>query len=1598
MSLTCVGGTYFAVQTYLPASISASEEDEEEIESKASGNWFDHSWSGEYTYADDAFDGGDGTSYNPYQIATAGQLVKMAYSNGAFPGENLTYCYILTADIDLSAHLWTPIGARVVGTGIGSANFFGMFSGSFDGNGHTISGMTVNQTSRQSTCGLFYGIDGGRVYNLNLQGSISVTGSASSTSNSSMYVGALAGRLSGTAPDYYYSNIEDVRCKVSISVSRASGEKEVQYVNIGGIIGQISDTADMKNCVNEGAIYYKNYSGATLNQNAELYIGGVVGGVASGWSSSLVACYNTGSITIETPYGDDDPGIFLGGMLTLGGVVGGCKANSDSKVEDLNLYYCVNSGNINLYGQAFGDSMLWTYMNIRSVGGIIGLCFANESTFIVGCHNYGDIYAYEACSSVIGGIVGDSGIDNYVYISECSNFGDITAYIDLCDGLSLGIAGILGYADEGETFIQDTANYGNVTVLGAKSYDNIGGIAGRIYDDGWINRCINHGAISGKTYVGGIIGQMGKYETFDFWSDWSPDNNTKIYVYNCVNYSYVTGSSYVGQIAGFSNGTVKNCYGNSSSDVTQTLVARHENGSTGRMSSVEAEDYFLYLSDYNFFYNDEYSLGYWVTETAGGRSLTGWSEYSLSVSEYYDSTMYSSWMISPVVHQYYSASERAERLLNSETWDRNLSGGYDCMIVPMSALTEISIDSYYNKPTRESYKYQSGLIETTFKGQENSIYSSHVLLRGAYYNTTKSKAWISVILLNNEEFTFSGFDYRDPITYSYDNQNYINVGTSSTAADVVYPINFNICTKYIQGGSYSYINSASMRAKFRANADKVEPVFVLVDANGKIIESTTNLNKANVDLTIVRGEDGAGLTFGSSGTNVYYEDTMNYTISPDVGYAVYKIEYEKNEEVLYAADNRYSAVKKDNLGNVTQEENTFDHGTGVLTGGVAGAKNEVYLSDVSGTFTWDYGTPYIYLKKISYGLTYQYVSGPGAAVEEAQLASRRLLPDSSISLWKELGNYMSYSHVNGYIFDVVVDVKLSRVYNFKDLKEYDDVSENVYNNFYGNLSRDHSTVSYAQVVAAIDWDRANNQSENLCIRWERTQMTFDVGLEQYSNSWQNVGTYAQTDLGGKTSFDMNGELAEERTFGGADNALFGAAMNFAPSANVGYYFDKMSFTSDYSTASSLAFPKITPVDNLTSFNGVLEAWLFHLGRAKFEAGGYNDITLYNFYTLAKFDFTGVIEGSVSGDVVMVSRENNVANTKEFVATNELYCLAPVSLTASVPSGVAFVGFYLEKGSETYLLSREMRFSFENYATDISNGKAASVKIIARFEPYATTGAAAGENKGIYRVVSKENLIWLSEQVRRGETFEGVVFTQGADIDLSGVNFNPIGTENSPFKGAYNGNGYTISGLTLTGGAYGQVLSNRGLFGFTDGATIKNLTLIGGKVSGYANVGSVVGTAKNTTFKNVNNHSCVIEVDNMTFVDVYGAQVTEKDGNIGYDDRVNFAGLVGYAENCTFENCSNIAEISTVNSLNVDSEVAGLVGCLNGGSVGQCFSKNSGFELVILPSENAGSVANSFDAAAYYDENGELFEPTSEVVDANIWFDLNGKWELRAFYW
>ena len=232
-------------------------------------------------------------SNGSYTVTSADGLMNVAeLVNGGKTDINIT----LDKNIDLTGKNWTPIGT----------SFSNKYTGTFDGGGHTIKGLTV--TTNDQFVGLFGSIGyAGTVKNVMME-DVQIT-----SNRSSGFAGGVAGYSDGT--------IEN--CSVSGSVSGT--------VYVGGVVGAqwegsitgCSSSATVKGMVHVGGVVGQTNGGATLTAcyatgNVTLEIdprkniagGSLVG--FNGGSRGLLACYATGNVTST---GSSTGNVHIGGFL-----------------------------------------------------------------------------------------------------------------------------------------------------------------------------------------------------------------------------------------------------------------------------------------------------------------------------------------------------------------------------------------------------------------------------------------------------------------------------------------------------------------------------------------------------------------------------------------------------------------------------------------------------------------------------------------------------------------------------------------------------------------------------------------------------------------------------------------------------------------------------------------------------------------------------------------------------------------------------------------------------------------------------------------------------------------------------------------------------------------------------------------------------------------------------------------------------------------------------------------------------------------------------------------------------------------------------------
>ena len=114
----------------------------------------------------------------------------------------------------------------------------------------------------------------------------------------------------------------------------------------------------------------------------------------------------------------------------------------------------------------------------------------------------------------------------------------------------------------------------------------------------------------------------------------------------------------------------------------------------------------------------------------------------------------------------------------------------------------------------------------------------------------------------------------------------------------------------------------------------------------------------------------------------------------------------------------------------------------------------------------------------------------------------------------------------------------------------------------------------------------------------------------------------------------------------------------------------------------------------------------------------------------------------------------------------------------------------------------------------------------------------------WRIENAEQLAYLAQQVNNGTNYEKKHFLLVSDLDLRGKEWTPIGTYSKSFWGGFDGDGHTITGMTITGDR-----DFVGLFGACHNFTvpssyIKNVTVKWANISGHSFVGAIAGEGAN----------------------------------------------------------------------------------------------------------------------------------------------------------
>lgn len=368
---------------------------------------------------------GSGTEADPYQIGTAQELAWLAYAvNNQMESEG--YCAVLTADIDLGYCRWPVIG-------ILSSNGQRAYTGTFDGQGHTVSGLYITSLGGRQKLGLFGVAQDAVIENLTVRGSIELTGVKSYDMTAGYIIGGLLG--SGEVKDGKGVTIRNCVSQVDISVSFVNDQK-AQRASVSGLVGRLSGSGshEITDCRNEGRVYTSFEPGAYYlgGFGGDGGQGGIVGFIDA--SARLERCVNTGTV-------------YAGRAAGVGGIVGNAGANGVT----ITLNQCANQG-------AVSNDIGGALLRKGGTGGIIGLAPTGSIT-VSSCYNTGVVAGSAIVGGILGGEKGEHSSSQYgnknLTLENCYNAGALQV------GTATTLVGSLaGYPIDGQYYTGLTVRKG----------------------------------------------------------------------------------------------------------------------------------------------------------------------------------------------------------------------------------------------------------------------------------------------------------------------------------------------------------------------------------------------------------------------------------------------------------------------------------------------------------------------------------------------------------------------------------------------------------------------------------------------------------------------------------------------------------------------------------------------------------------------------------------------------------------------------------------------------------------------------------------------------------------------------------------------------------------------------------------------------------------------------------------------------------------------------------------------------------------------------------------------------------------------------------
>lgn len=526
--------------------------------------YFDY-WDDNEEYYSSSFVGA-GTQDTPYLISSAADLAGMAKLVNSGDEHFASAYYLQTSNINLSDHFWRPIGDVVIDSSLMGFTSTNVFSGVYDGDGYTISGLRYNNSFQGANFALFNAVESSSdstavLKNITISGEINCS---KETNIAGLVIGAKNAEIlncvnecnitsSGLVTGLVYisssSKLDNLINKGNLSGSMAvgcvamaidfnlsAGENLVfeNMINYGALIGDSIAGICYNIASNEGVlannlVNFGNFRTKSSSGPSQSLVAGLILLFLSNYTSGdEITSSSTGNVTLKNSYNMGD---FTGSGMLVALTLGFIDTRFVPAI--FTVENCFNCGDIvasgtygvsyGLFGTLMGEEV--NFYNCYNANVIdIGFAMRIDATAL-NVENCYAIQSSKAKSLQKGlGFFWTLNVDE-INFKYCSYYGDVydlgvlsiggTSFVNTANGdVTMNGCVFMGNSHTSMTnagaligSVSGTANLSNCKFIGSNfggTYS--GGLIG-VCNSAVINNCIVLGNISGSNSVGGFIGQ-----------------------------------------------------------------------------------------------------------------------------------------------------------------------------------------------------------------------------------------------------------------------------------------------------------------------------------------------------------------------------------------------------------------------------------------------------------------------------------------------------------------------------------------------------------------------------------------------------------------------------------------------------------------------------------------------------------------------------------------------------------------------------------------------------------------------------------------------------------------------------------------------------------------------------------------------------------------------------------------------------------------------------------------------------------------------------------------------------------------------------------